>query len=91
MADSSTPNLLGASEGFNELANQLSSIKSFLQGALEAPIETVVAELIGSLGILDGDFSALIQELSSIADISFILLPHIKIMYKYTCNYNANL
>ena len=72
MADSSTPNLLGASEGFNELANQLSSIKSFLQGALEAPIETVVAELIGSLGILDGDFSALIPELSSIADISFI-------------------
>ena len=72
MADSSTPNLLGASEGFNELANQLSSIKSFLQGALEAPIETVVAELIGSLGILDGDFSALIPELSSIADVSFI-------------------
>ena len=72
MADSSTPNLLGASEGFNELANQLSSIKSFLQGALEAPIETVVAELIGSLGILDADFSALIPELSSIADISFI-------------------
>ena len=72
MADSSTPNLLGASEGFNELANQLSSIKSFLQGALEAPIETVVAELIGSLGILDADFSALIPELSSIADVSFI-------------------
>jgi len=72
MADSSTPNLLGASEGFNELANQLSSIKTFLQGALEAPIETVVAELIGSLGILDADFSALIPELSSIADISFI-------------------
>jgi len=35
MVDFTTPNLCGASEEFNKLANQFSSIKDSLQGSLE--------------------------------------------------------
>ena len=72
MVDFSVPNLCGASEQFNKLANQFSSIKDSLQGSLEGEIDALKGELTASLSILEADIKGLIPELPSIPDISFI-------------------
>ena len=41
MVDFTTPNLCGASEQFNKLAGQFSSIKDSLQGQLECEIDAL--------------------------------------------------
>jgi hypothetical protein len=72
MVDFTTPNLCGASEQFNKLANQFSSIKDSLQGSLEGEIDALKSELTASLAILETDIKGLIPELPEIPDISLI-------------------
>ena len=52
MVDFTTPNLCGASEEFNKLASQFSSIKDSLQGSLEGEIDALKSELTASLACL---------------------------------------
>ena len=52
MVDFTTPNLCGASEQFNKLAGQFSSIKDSLQGQLEGEIDSLKSELTSSLKII---------------------------------------
>ena len=72
MVDFTTPNLCGASEEFNKLANQFSSIKDSLQGSLEGEIDALKGELTASLAVLEADIKGLIPELPEIPDVSFI-------------------
>ena len=72
MVDFTTPNLCGASEQFNKLANQFSSIKDSLQGSLEGEIDALKGELTASLAVLEADIKGLIPELPEIPDISLI-------------------
>ena len=72
MVDFTTPNLCGASEEFNKLASQFSSIKDSLQGSLEGEIDALKSELTASLAVLEADIKGLIPELPEIPDISFI-------------------
>ena len=72
MVDFTTPNLCGASEEFNKLANQFSSIKDSLQGSLEGEIDALKGELTASLAVLEADIKGLIPELPEIPDISLI-------------------
>ena len=72
MVDFSVPNLCGASEQFNKLANQFSSIKDSLQGSLEGEIDALKGELTASLAVLEADIKGLIPELPEIPDVSFI-------------------
>jgi hypothetical protein len=72
MVDFTTPNLCGASEGFNKLASQFSSIKDSLQGSLEGEIDDLKSELTASLAVLENDIKGLIPELPEIPDISLI-------------------
>jgi len=72
MVDFTTPNLCGASEQFNKLAGQFSSIKDSLQGQLEGEIDALKSELTGSLSVLEADIKGLIPELPEIPDVSFI-------------------
>ena len=72
MVDFTTPNLCGASEQFNKLANQFSSIKDSLQGSLEGEIDALKSELTASLAVLENDIKGLIPELPEIPDISLI-------------------
>ena len=72
MVDFTTPNLCGASEQFNKLATQFSSIKDSLQGQLEGEIDTLKSELTSSLSILEADIKGLIPELPDVPDISLI-------------------
>ena len=72
MVDFTTPNLCGASEQFNKLAGQFSSIKDSLQGQLEGEIDALKSELTASLNVLEADIKGLIPELPDIPDISLI-------------------
>ena len=72
MVDFTTPNLCGASEEFNKLASQFSSIKDSLQGSLEGEIDALKSELTASLAVLEADIKGLIPELPEIPDISLI-------------------
>ena len=72
MVDFTTPNLCGASEQFNKLAGQFSSIKDSLQGSLEGEIDALKGELTASLSVLEADIKGLIPELPDIPDISLI-------------------
>jgi len=72
MVDFTTPNLCGASEEFNKLASQFSSIKDSLQSSLEGEIDALKSELTASLAVLENDIKGLIPELPEIPDISFI-------------------
>ena len=72
MVDFTTPNLCGASEEFNKLAGQFSSIKDSLQGSLEGEIDALKGELTASLAVLEADIKGLIPELPDIPDISLI-------------------
>ena len=72
MLDFTTPNLCGASEQFNKLAGQFSSIKDSLQGQLEGEIDALKSELTSSLSVLEADIKGLIPELPDIPDISLI-------------------
>ena len=72
MVDFTTPNLCGASEQFNKLAGQFSSIKDSLQGSLEGEIDALKGELTASLAVLEADIKGLIPELPEIPDISLI-------------------
>ena len=72
MVDFTTPNLCGASEQFNKLASQFSSIKDSLQGSLEGEIDALKGELTASLAVLEADIKGLIPELPEIPDISLI-------------------
>jgi len=72
MVDFTTPNLCGASEQFNKLAGQFSSIKDSLQGQLEGEIDALKSELTSSLSVLEADIKGLIPELPDIPDISLI-------------------
>ena len=72
MVDFTTPNLCGASEEFNKLAGQFSSIKDSLQGSLEGEIDALKGELTASLAVLEADIKGLIPELPEIPDISLI-------------------
>ena len=72
MVDFTTPNLCGASEEFNKLAGQFSSIKDSLQGSLEGEIDALKSELTASLAVLENDIKGLIPELPEIPDISLI-------------------
>ena len=72
MVDFTTPNLCGASEQFNKLAGQFSSIKDSLQGQLEGEIDSLKSELTSSLSVLEADIKGLIPELPDIPDISLI-------------------
>ena len=72
MVDFTTPNLCGASEEFNKLANQFSSIKDSLQGSLEGEIDALKGELTASLAVLEADIKGLIPELPEIPDVSLI-------------------
>ena len=72
MVDFTTPNLCGASESFNKLASQFSSIKDSLQDQLEGEIDTLKSELTSSLSVLEADIKGLIPELPDIPDISLI-------------------
>ncbi len=72
MVDFTTPNLCGASEQFNKLAGQFSSIKDSLQGQLEGEIDALKSELTASLSVLEADIKGLIPELPDIPDISLI-------------------
>ena len=65
MVDFTTPNLCGASEEFNKLAGQFSSIKDSLQGSLEGEIDALKGELTASLAVLEADIKGLIPELPS--------------------------
>ena len=72
MVDFTTPNLCGASEEFNKLASQFSSIKDSLQSSLEGEIDALKSELTASLAVLEADIKGLIPELPEIPDISLI-------------------
>ena len=72
MVDFTTPNLCGASEQFNKLAGQFSSIKDSLQGQLEGEIDALKSELTSSLSVLEADIKGLIPELPDIPDVSLI-------------------
>ena len=72
MVDFTTPNLCGASEQFNKLANQFSSIKDSLQGQLEGEIDALKSELTSSLSVLEADIKGLIPELPDVPDVSLI-------------------
>ena len=72
MVDFTTPNLCGASEAFNKLASQFSSIKDSLQDQLEGEIDALKSELTSSLSVLEADIKGLIPELPDIPDISLI-------------------
>ena len=72
MVDFTTPNLCGASEQFNKLAGQFSSIKDSLQGQLEGEIDALKSELTASLSVLEADIKGLIPELPDIPDVSLI-------------------
>jgi hypothetical protein len=72
MVDFTTPNLCGASEEFNKLASQFSSIKDSLQASLEGEIDALKSELTASLAVLEADIKGLIPELPEIPDISLI-------------------
>ena len=72
MVDFTTPNLCGASEQFNKLAGQFSSIKDSLQGQLEGEIDALKSELTASLSVLEADIKGLIPELPDIPAVSLI-------------------
>ena len=72
MVDFTTPNLCGASEEFNKLANQFSSIKDSLQGSLEGEIDALKSELDSIIGCFrKADIKGLIPE---VPEIKFLIL-----------------